>query len=430
MFTVSTGAIDDNGTWNEKELQLLKSFGYTEDTRDMWEADESVFEVKKQKKQSAQSKNHIIDLDEEKELSTKEENDLSPVTTTSEGLSTVSTTSETAQNEHSTKEETAPKKKKRKRRKKKKKTRNSDEDLALEEAFREAQEQQKKEQRLTLQRKTKKTKQNGKKQKPKRLQESQIVEHQHSSTAIAEYSKQNKQEAERNYRLASLHIRSSVKKSIQRLKLAAEKGSWQALFALCRRKLNNQNLDEIELREAKVYGDRALTHLDYDKRDVEDKKKLLFNLAHICHTAEGDAADFKRALELYYECGQLGNLNALNSYGVMLRDGEQVQKDERRGMEAIQQAADGGCSVACFNVGMAYLKGMYSYPQDLEKAHHWFKSCWQHKVDGMLNEFHLQFVEKSINDTSYLEQMAKHSYVCAVPKNSAIVGGICTLERV
>jgi len=398
---MSNGIDLHQSQWNEKELQLLKLFGYTEDTRELWEADESVFEVKKLKA------GLIDEIEEEKEdsVTTKDEPPLKLI------------------NECSGKDENAPtstKKRKRKRRKKKKKARNSDEDLALEQAFREAQEYSS----LLKMNNNKKT---GKKQKQKRT-ENQLVEA--NNQAVTEYSAKNLQEAERNYRLASLHIRSSVKKSIQRLKLAAEKGSWQALFALCRRKLNNQNLDEIELREAKVYGDRALTHADYHTRDIEDRKKLLFNLAHICHTAEGEAADFKRALELYFECGQLGNLNALNSYGVMLRDGEQVQKDERRGMEAIQQAADGGCSVACFNVGMAYLKGMYSYAQDLEKAHHWFKSCWHHKVDGMLNEFHLQFVEKSINDTSYLEQMAKHSYVCAVPKNSAIVGGICTLERV
>eukprot|EP00494_Astrolonche_serrata_P025339 UN25600 len=244
-------------------------------------------------------------------------------------------------------------------------------------------------------------------------------------------SLKEKADAERQYKLAGLRMRAGYfGKAVNILRNAAEMGSWRAQFALCQRKLADHDLsNEVDASESRTNGEKALKNIDKDTQDKEDIGKLLFSLANICHTAEGEACDYERALELYRKCGDLGNLNALNSYGVMLRDGEQVEKDEKKGMEAIQQAADRGCSVACFNVGMAFLKGMYTYSQDTNVAHQWFKKCWQYKSDGMLNEFHLQFVERSVNDWSYLQTMVKNSVVCAVPKNSAgIVGGICTVN--
>ena len=61
--------------------------------------------------------------------------------------------------------------------------------------------------------------------------------------------------------------------------------------------------------------------------------------------------DVQRAIELWTEAAELGSIEALNSLGVVYRDGEGVRQDKAKGIQLFEKAAMQGHVVSRHNLG-------------------------------------------------------------------------------
>ena len=61
--------------------------------------------------------------------------------------------------------------------------------------------------------------------------------------------------------------------------------------------------------------------------------------------------DVQRVIELWTEAAELGSIEALNSLGVVYRDGEGVRQDKAKGIQLFEKAAMQGHVVSRHNLG-------------------------------------------------------------------------------
>jgi Sel1 repeat len=83
----------------------------------------------------------------------------------------------------------------------------------------------------------------------------------------------------------------------------------------------------------------------------------------------------KAAADLFHQAAEAGNVKGMCYYGVMLRQGEGVQWNEKEAMEWLQRGAaarDRGCE---FSVGIGLMNGLGGLTQDYKQAAFWFRDA-------------------------------------------------------
>lgn len=81
-----------------------------------------------------------------------------------------------------------------------------------------------------------------------------------------------------------------------------------------------------------------------------------------------DGGYYEGANKYFRKSAELGNARSLNSLGFSYIDGTGVPKDEAKGIELIQKAAEKECAAALANLGIFYKYGRYGLDKDLELA--------------------------------------------------------------
>ncbi|KAG9065917.1 hypothetical protein KI688_002214 [Linnemannia hyalina] len=97
-----------------------------------------------------------------------------------------------------------------------------------------------------------------------------------------------------------------------------------------------------------------------------------FEMGMMYYQGRGVPLDFPKAEELFVKAGNLGNVDARRSLGVMYRNGQQgVARDFVRAMEWLHKAADQNDMVSQFTLGVMYDNGE-GVVRDSSKAMEWY----------------------------------------------------------
>ncbi len=106
--------------------------------------------------------------------------------------------------------------------------------------------------------------------------------------------------------------------------------------------------------------DRAVTL--YKQAADEGDLRAMVSLAQLHESGTGVPQDMTRALDLYERAAAGGSFDAMINLAVTLFEGQIVPKDEARAISLLQQAADGGSAKATFNLGVLAQDGAAGVP--------------------------------------------------------------------
>lgn len=95
-----------------------------------------------------------------------------------------------------------------------------------------------------------------------------------------------------------------------------------------------------------------------DRGDLRAK----VSLAQLAETGTGMAQDTAGAVQLYEQAAAAGSLDAMINLAIALFEGQIVQQDQARAIELLQRAADGGSAKATFNLGVLAQDGLVGSP--------------------------------------------------------------------
>lgn len=87
-------------------------------------------------------------------------------------------------------------------------------------------------------------------------------------------------------------------------------------------------------------------------------------------------ANMEEAVRWLKTAADRGNAEAQNLYGLFLKDGEGVEKDQVQAIDYIAMAANQGYAQAQYNMGCAYLNGV-GREKDMQQAIEWFEYAAQ-----------------------------------------------------
>ncbi len=108
--------------------------------------------------------------------------------------------------------------------------------------------------------------------------------------------------------------------------------------------------------------DRAVT-LYKQAADAGDLRAIV-SLAQLHESGTGVPQDVNRALQLYEQAAEGGSADAMINLAVTLFEGQLLPKDDQRAIALLQQAADGGSAKATFNLGVLVQDGVTGQPSD------------------------------------------------------------------
>ncbi|WP_171136710.1 caspase family protein [Ruegeria sp. HKCCA6707] len=106
--------------------------------------------------------------------------------------------------------------------------------------------------------------------------------------------------------------------------------------------------------------ERAVTL--YRQAAEQGDLRAMVSLAQLYEGGTGVGQDTSRALELYRSAAAGGSFDAMINLAVTLFEGQIVPKDETRAVALLQQAADGGSAKATFNLGVLAQDGIAGSP--------------------------------------------------------------------
>jgi len=106
--------------------------------------------------------------------------------------------------------------------------------------------------------------------------------------------------------------------------------------------------------------ERAVTL--YKQAADEGDLRAMVSLAQLHESGTGVPQDMTTALELYDQAAAGGSFDAMINLAVILFEGQIVLKDEARAIALLQQAADGGSAKATFNLGVLAQDGVAGLP--------------------------------------------------------------------
>ncbi|MEM7318185.1 MAG: caspase family protein [Pseudomonadota bacterium] len=108
--------------------------------------------------------------------------------------------------------------------------------------------------------------------------------------------------------------------------------------------------------------DRAVTL--YNQAAERGDLRAMVSLAQLYDSGTGVPQDSGRALELYQRAADGGSLDAMINLAVTLFEGSAVPKDDARALSLLQRAASEGSAKATFNLGVLAQDGMAGTPED------------------------------------------------------------------
>ncbi|GAA6159871.1 hypothetical protein NBRC116589_20450 [Ruegeria sp. HU-ET01832] len=106
--------------------------------------------------------------------------------------------------------------------------------------------------------------------------------------------------------------------------------------------------------------DRAVTL--YKQAAEAGDLRAMVSLAQLHEGGTGVSQDQAKALSLYEQAAQGGSFDAMINIAVTLFEGQIVPKDEARAIALLQQAANGGSAKATFNLGVLAQDGITGSP--------------------------------------------------------------------
>ena len=139
---------------------------------------------------------------------------------------------------------------------------------------------------------------------------------------------------------------------------------------------------EISNRLGNYYYHGKITQQDYAEAlkwyllaaEGGDDKAMHSAADILAYSMGGVPRDDARAIELYRQAAELGNIHSMNNLGVMYLNGRGVNKDAQQAVYWITKAAEGGNDQAMYNLGQMYEKGV-GVKKSASTARSWYEKA-------------------------------------------------------
>lgn len=148
---------------------------------------------------------------------------------------------------------------------------------------------------------------------------------------------------------------------INALKERAESGDSDAQCELADMYLDGFGMDQ-DYAEAMKW---------YRKAAEQNNPTGMYNLGAMYYNGEGVEEDWEEAFKWYEKAASYDLPIAVRQLAGMYISGDGCEADSEKAIELYKKAADLGDAGAMLSIAKCYLKGLFGFELDLEKASHW-----------------------------------------------------------